>query len=123
MVPSIYPLANFWTNSLLWYHCAAYIAAVMCIIDVIYPWLYKWDQKSRLVGFVWMPSLCTADGSQIVYFKLSAHTSDSRIIMCQKCKGICGLWVPNEIIKEIYAENRPSWKYEKNCRSRLGVTF
>ena len=25
--------------------------------------------------------------------------------MCQKCEGICGLWVLNEISKEIYAEN------------------
>ena len=25
--------------------------------------------------------------------------------MCQKCGGICGLWVLNEIIKEMYAEN------------------
>ena len=25
--------------------------------------------------------------------------------MCQKCEGICGLWVLNEIIKKIYAEN------------------
>ena len=25
--------------------------------------------------------------------------------MCQKCGGICGFWVLNQIIKEIYAEN------------------
>ena len=25
--------------------------------------------------------------------------------MCQKCRGIFGLWILNEIIKEMYAEN------------------
>ena len=25
--------------------------------------------------------------------------------MCQKCGGICGLWVLNEIIKKIYTES------------------
>ena len=32
-------------------------------------------------------------------------TTCSRNIMFQKCGGICGLWVLNEIIKEMYAEN------------------
>ena len=32
-------------------------------------------------------------------------TTYSRNNMCQKCGGICGFWVLNEIIKKIYPEN------------------
>ena len=33
------------------------------------------------------------------------HTPYSRIIMCQKWEGDCGLWDLNEIIKKIYTES------------------
>ena len=33
------------------------------------------------------------------------HTPYSRIIMCQKWEGDCGLWVLNEIILKRYAES------------------
>ena len=33
------------------------------------------------------------------------HTTYSRNNMGQKCEGNCGLWVLNEIIKNIYPEN------------------
>ena len=33
--------------------------------------------------------------------------------MCQKCGGICGLWVLNEIIKE----------YAENMKKIVGVTW
>ena len=35
----------------------------------------------------------------------SLHTTYSRNILCQKCWGICGLWVLIEIIKKIYPED------------------
>ena len=35
----------------------------------------------------------------------TTHTPYSRIIMCQKWEGDCGLWDINEIIKKIYAES------------------
>ena len=36
---------------------------------------------------------------------LTIHTPYSRIIMCQKWEGDCGLWDLNEIIKKIYTES------------------
>ena len=33
------------------------------------------------------------------------HTIYTRNNMGQKCKGNCGLWVPNEILKKSYPEN------------------
>ena len=39
------------------------------------------------------------------FFLKSVHTPYSRIIMCQKWEGDCGLWDLNEIIKKIYTES------------------
>ena len=38
-------------------------------------------------------------------FLIITHTPYSRIIMCQKWEGDCGLWDLNEIIKKIYTES------------------
>ena len=52
---------------------------------------------------------CKVSSSVSGYFqcklKTAAHTAYSRNNMGQKCEGNCGLWVLNEIIKEIYPEN------------------
>ena len=42
---------------------------------------------------------------------LISHTAYSRNNMGQKCEGNCGLWVLNEMIKKIFAENmKKSWE-------------
>ena len=53
----------------------------------------------------------------LLYDVENYHTTYSRNIMCQKCGGICGLWVFNKIIKEVFAENM-----KKNRGSHLEVT-
>ena len=42
--------------------------------------------------------------TNIIFCPLIHHTN-SRNNMGKKCKGNCGLWVLNEIIKRIYPEN------------------
>ena len=47
---------------------------------------------------LWISFLSQSAHSINVYAKVSAHTPYNWNIMCQKCEGDCGLWVPNEIV-------------------------
>ena len=46
-----------------------------------------------------------SEGASHVLFDHEPLHTYSRNNIGQKCEGICGLWVPNEIIKKIYPEN------------------
>ena len=54
---------------------------------------------------LWISFLSQSAHSINVYAKVSAHTPYNWNIMCKKCEGDCGLWVPNEIIFKKYAES------------------
>ena len=51
---------------------------------------------------VWLPGLTGALYVELGFYE---DISYSRNNMRQKCGGDCGLWIPNEIIKNIYPEN------------------
>ena len=54
---------------------------------------------------------------QLCFQKILIHTTYSWNIKWQKCVGISGVWVLNEI-----SQRKISWKYKKNRGSRLEVT-
>ena len=76
---------------------------VKCLVIVFYVTIIcRNDEFSSTMSWVFF-FILFAENSQIL-LKIT-HTAYSRNNMRQKCEGNCGLWVLNEMIKEIYPEH------------------